>query len=1092
LIWIGLATAFGVGISGTFAAQSRQPNPGQAGRALRSAKQVEGELLVRFKLGTSNAERAVAHGWARAERLRSFSVVPNLERVRLPKGVSVDEAIGLYRAHADVLYAEPNYVVEAVQNAEATSNDPQFGALWGLHSTGQSGGIADVDIDAPEAWNITTGSSTVVVAVIDTGIDYTHPDLAANMFRNTADCNANGVDDDGNGYIDDCYGIDTANHDSNPMDDHGHGTHTAGTIGAVGNNSIGVVGVNWNVRLMPCKFLGADGSGSTAGAIACLEYMKTMKDRGVNIVATSNSWGGGGYSQALYDAIDTQRQRGILFVAAADNSAADNDSGEFYPANYALPNVISVAATTRTDSLAWFSNYGRRTVHLGAPGLDILSTTPNNTYRTSSGTSMATPHVSGVAALLKAKDPSRDWRAIKNLLLAGGNTIPSLENTITGKRLNANGALTCSGATVTTRLRPVNRFVAGSVGAPIPLAALNINCANPNGPVTVTVGPDGSTSTLLDDGTSDDQVADDGIYTGQFTPTLVGQTYTLTFPGDDVVTVGVAVSYNVAETAYNYRTITGANLELHDDKSQAITPPFPLRFGGTAYSTLYVGDNGVVGISGPVTQWHNVPLPHPLFPLMVAPFWDDLYPNGSQNVYWAVVGTAPNRELVVEWRDVPVFYCRSGGTLRFQTVFFEANSNLLFNYADTIVGGSCAAFDNGGQATVGVQVAPTGATQFGYNTGVLRDQMALLWTPQPTSPDPVLWATPNAMDFGSVEIGSAVDRTFTIQNTGGGTLTGNATTVAPFSIVSGGAFSLGSLATQQLVVRFRPTVAGPANRTVSVTSNASNTVPAAPVTGTALIPVSDYRLYWQHQTTGTIAAWNMHGAVFVDGPPVSPSQVTDTNWKIVGSRDFNSDGHLDLFWQHRITGLMTVWLMHGTEFFQTAPVTPNTLSDTNWAIRAIADMSGDGKPDLIWQHQTEGWLVVWIMNGTTYVEGRYLSPNRVADTNWRMTAAADFDGDGDNDLLWQHAQTGLMTAWLMNGTTFVGQGLISPNTVSDTNWKIKVVLDVDGNGTPDFIWHHQTTGSLVVWFMNGTTLLSTRSLTPPLVPDIGWQIAGPR
>src|SRR4029077_3549531 len=179
------------------------------------------------------------------------------------------------------------------------------------------GGTPAADIHAPEAWDITTGSSTVVVAMLDSGIDYTHPDLVANMFRNEADCNGNGIDDDGNGYVDDCYGIDLVNHDSDPMDDNQHGTHTAGTVGAAGNNGVGVVGVNWNVKLMPCKFLGASGSGSTAGAIACLDYVKMMKDRGVNIVATNNSWGGGGFSQALFDAIDMQRQRGILYIAAA-------------------------------------------------------------------------------------------------------------------------------------------------------------------------------------------------------------------------------------------------------------------------------------------------------------------------------------------------------------------------------------------------------------------------------------------------------------------------------------------------------------------------------------------------------------------------------------------------------------------------------------------------------------------------------------------------------------------------------------------------------------------------------------------------------
>src|SRR5205814_7372636 len=280
--------------------QSAAGDPqGLSSGATRAPKEVEGELLVKFRRGTSNGARTLARVNAGASLIRAFRAVPDLEQVRLPQGMSVPAALERYRSRADVVYAEPNYDLHTLQS-QTMPSDPDFGQLWGLHNVGQSGGTVNADINAPEAWNITTGSSNVVVAVIDTGTDYMHPDLAANMFRNTADCNANGVDDDGNGYIDDCYGIDTANHDSDPMDDRGHGTHTAGTIGAAGNNGVGVVGVNWNVSVMACKFLNASGFGSIADAVACLDYVRIMKDRGVNIVATSNSWGGGGYSQALY------------------------------------------------------------------------------------------------------------------------------------------------------------------------------------------------------------------------------------------------------------------------------------------------------------------------------------------------------------------------------------------------------------------------------------------------------------------------------------------------------------------------------------------------------------------------------------------------------------------------------------------------------------------------------------------------------------------------------------------------------------------------------------------------------------------------
>src|SRR5207247_2612 len=286
----------------------------------------------------------------------------------------------------------------------ATPNDPRFSELWGLHNSGQTGGTPGADIRAPEAWDLTTGSNDLVVAVIDTGVNFQHPDLAANMFSNAGDCVINGLDDDANGYIDNCLGVDIYTGAFSGVDFNGHGTHVAGTIGAVGNNSVGVVGINWTTKLLPCRFLGADGDGTTADAIECLNYVAMMKDRGVNIVASNNSWGGGGYSQALRDAIDGHRQRGILFVAAAGNDTANNDTLQTYPCSFDVPNIICVAATNASDGLSYFSNYGKNSVHLGAPGENILSTVTLDFglggYATFSGTSMATPHVTGAVALV--------------------------------------------------------------------------------------------------------------------------------------------------------------------------------------------------------------------------------------------------------------------------------------------------------------------------------------------------------------------------------------------------------------------------------------------------------------------------------------------------------------------------------------------------------------------------------------------------------------------------------------------------------------------------------------------------------------------
>jgi subtilisin family serine protease len=492
-----------------------------------------------------------------------------------------------------VLYVEPNHRL----TLEKAANDPGFvdGQLWGLDT--QVPIFEDPDVDAPDAWEFTTGSRNVVVTVIDTGIDYNHEDLAANMFRNEADCDADGVDDDGNGYVDDCYGIDPIDGDSDPMDEDLHGTHVAGTIGAVGGNAIGVVGVNWQVQLMPCKVFDATGYGSIAAAITCLDYVAMMKDRGVNIVATNNSWSDTDFSASLRDAIEAQWQHGILFVAAAGNYAPvlcydpyncrtdkDNDRKPTWPASFYLPNVIAVANSLEYGWLNATSAYGRRTVHVAAPGTNILSTTPGNTYDTFTGTSMATPHVVGLAALLKAQNPARDWKAIKNLILAGaeGDMFPDEDSVVTS-RLNARGAVNCANKTVVSRLRPVPTSVKAVFGRPMELSVLNIRCAAPNGNVTVTVSPGGQAITLRDDGAGFDQQAGDGIYSGQWTPTAQGDS-SLTFPGPDVVPVKVlAGAYGAAVVPFAGRTITGTHLTILPTQPAEVDSPFPLRFAGGSF-----------------------------------------------------------------------------------------------------------------------------------------------------------------------------------------------------------------------------------------------------------------------------------------------------------------------------------------------------------------------------------------------------------------------------------------------------------------------------------------------------------------------------
>jgi len=371
----------------------------------------------------------------------ALPLVDGLFEVYVSPGVDVNLALAAYQADVNVAHAE----IDVLLFVDWIPNDTMFTQLWGLHNTGQNGGRVDADIDAPEAWDVTTGSRSIIVAVIDTGVDYNHPDLTVNMWRNPREIAGNGIDDDGNGFVDDIYGADFHNNDANPFDDNGHGTHVAGTIGAAGNNSLGVIGVSPNVQIMALKFLGANGSGSTSSAIKAIDYAVANGAKIINA-----SWGGGGGAQgdALYLAIQRAQNAGVLFVAAAGNSTSNNDVYASWPANYNLANVISVAATDRNDNLASFSNYGATTVDLGAPGVAIVSTTPGGNYASYSGTSMATPHVAGAAALVWAANPSWTYLQVKDRLLATVDPLASLQGkTLTGGRLNVGSAVAGSGTT---------------------------------------------------------------------------------------------------------------------------------------------------------------------------------------------------------------------------------------------------------------------------------------------------------------------------------------------------------------------------------------------------------------------------------------------------------------------------------------------------------------------------------------------------------------------------------------------------------------------------------------------------------------------
>lgn len=412
-------------------------------------------ILVMFKPGATKQERvsAVKRSGASLRQLDSQGrdikmrhiADGRIAKIKVPKGVNRDFLIKQLATHPAVAVAEPNYLVKALTAPLAVPADPRFSEMWALNNTGQNGGTAGADISAVEAWDITTGSKDVVIGVIDSGMDYNHPDLIPNRWEN-----------DGS-YPGHPHGYSTLNASFDPMDSDSHGTHVAGTIGASGDNGVGITGVNWNVTLLPCQFLGPTG-GSTAGAIECIDYYTDLKTNyGVNIKATNNSWGGGGFSETLRAAIQSGGDAGILFIAAAGNNGADADTSPMYPAAYDLDVIVSVASTDRNDDLSVFtsgaSNYGATSVDLGAPGSAILSTVPGNDYASYSGTSMASPHVAGAAALLWSINPEITPLEMKAILMDSGDELTSLEGkTVSGKRLNLVNALADADPTPSFRL----------------------------------------------------------------------------------------------------------------------------------------------------------------------------------------------------------------------------------------------------------------------------------------------------------------------------------------------------------------------------------------------------------------------------------------------------------------------------------------------------------------------------------------------------------------------------------------------------------------------------------------------------------------
>ncbi len=668
---------------------------------------VPGEVLVRYrseslaKNRTGAAQVTTSEGFAlpiQVERFEGSDLVEGLRLARVPMGETL-QAVAALRTHPEVLYAEPNYILHA---DVTTPNDTQFGQQYGLTKIG-----------APLAWDTTTGSSTIVVGVIDQGIDITHEDLAANIWTNPAEIPGNGVDDDTNGFLDDVRGFNFFNNNGTIFSGdvtEDHASHVAGIIGAVGHNNKGVSGVNWSVGLMSLKFLDADGSGNTANAIRACNYAKQMRDlwetsqpvhsKGANIRVLNASFGGAAFTQSFLDAITGLNNAGILFVAAAGNiddgtREPNNDLVPHYPSNFNVPNVISVAATNSADLLPSFSHFGATTVDLGAPGSQILSTVPGD-YKSFSGTSMSTPHVSGAAALLWAQNPNLTVSQVKSLLLLNGDVVtPLVDKTLTGRRLNVGNSFqslsiadttapgtvgsfqinsqtgrtinlgwTASGddgASGTAALYQVS-FTDGSSGAVIPLKGVVPNSSGSVQAVDVKIPFRHTAGTLSL--REFDNVGNEGVPASLpiNVPLSAGDPYTSSVGNPVVLSTG------------------GSRLNLNADDSYSdflLPSGFTFPFFGSSFSSVTISTNGSLYFSNPPDRENGDADDVPSAPgslggyKMIAGLWEDIDLRNSSRSDSGVYVVQPNaNQIIFRWQGVPCNFdgnvCQGGDPINFE------------------------------------------------------------------------------------------------------------------------------------------------------------------------------------------------------------------------------------------------------------------------------------------------------------------------------------------------------------------------------------------------------------------------------------------
>lgn len=630
-----------------FSAQSL-PAPGHLGYH-------PNRILIKTASSLTAAQAKTLHTLQRTRVVRSYPGLAGWQVVQLPPGTSVANSLAQLRNIPGIEQAEPDYRVRAA--LEPRDPDYQRQALWGLHHTN------NIDIDAPEGWQVRRGAPEVIVAVIDSGIRLTHEDLAANLWVNPAEIPANGLDDDGNGLIDDLHGINAIDNTGSPADDNGHGTHVAGIIGAVGDNGRGITGVAWKVQLMACKFLDQRGEGYISDAIACLDYARRHGAQIFNL-----SWSDAEFSLALQSALTRARQAGLLIVAAAGNRKSDNDASPNYPSAYELDNLVAVASVNRSGSLSFNSNYGLRRVHLAAPGDSIYSTyySWDSDYATTGGTSMAASYVSGILALLKAEFPLETGRQLIDRLLVSVKPLDSLEGRCrTGGMASLGRALTQS---------TLLDFASSPLVGAVPFL------------VSLTNSSPGLFSHFCwdfgDGSPLEESHSPTHLYRqeGRFQVTLQG----LDANGlshQRVRQVVALANYRIEPAPLAWlETKTSLAPFSKDGFSQGLRLPFLFPFYGQDYDAVYIGANGLLGFSNKGLANPSPTLPHHgLMGPILSPYGADLDPSRGGTVAYGIDGEPPRRRFAATWENVPLSN-QPASSLTFQAILFEETGEIAFQY----------------------------------------------------------------------------------------------------------------------------------------------------------------------------------------------------------------------------------------------------------------------------------------------------------------------------------------------------------------------------------------------------------------------------